>query len=76
MARERLSLRLQMAPPTEQVQPDPDIETRVSPGGSSSLTVTVPLVVAKPMLLTRMLNVMPVPLINIGAGEYTHGQNG
>jgi hypothetical protein len=38
------SLRVQTVAPLWQVQPAPDIETRISPEGKLSLTVTVPLV--------------------------------
>jgi hypothetical protein len=41
-----------VCPAMEQVQPVPDAVTGVSPAGSVSVTVVVPLVAAPPMLLT------------------------
>ena len=46
------SLRVQVRVPSEQVHPVPDIPVAVRPDGRLSLTLTVPMVAAVPLLVT------------------------
>src|SRR5579871_337291 len=54
------SVRVHTSVPSTHVQPEPEIAVAVRPGGSVSLTVTMPLVAAVPTLLTISVYVLPV----------------